>query len=327
MLLLIESERKKMSIMHSITGRLFHCEGAIRFQSDDRSLFLDSVARVNDNATDADQESALRLLGTLLQSVTPDLSEISPAPIKRGDDSFSNSVSNPHFNSPPGVSTPGDVTASQQSSRRGVVEVETPKGSVPSGFSRTPEKKNESIKRLPKCVQNVICPTFDPNFTQLQCIHVSDDGRSARRFVSGAVSGISLVKELLTAGSRIDFEISELNLHLRGSGWVGVTEVRHFSTLSEYAIYLDLASGEIYRNGVCIESAAEIVKDSENGIHFSRKELQIGEGDVISIEIDYNSQLTFLWNNHRVCAPLQNVPKLAYPFVNVYGKIVRVRLR
>mmetsp|Transcript_10659 Transcript_10659/g.26097 ORF Transcript_10659/g.26097 Transcript_10659/m.26097 type:complete len:661 (+) Transcript_10659:90-2072(+) len=152
---------------------------------------------------------------------------------------------------------------------------------------------------------------FDPNFCEATCVQLRNNNREAQRKLVHAASAIAISANLLAPTQSVEITLDELNLFLPNSGWFGVTPVRSLACLSDHAIYLDLGSGEIHREGRLVEKIPEKVS--------------LCEGDVVGVQYSEGGSLQFLVNGRKVGMAVREVNDHLYPFVNVCGKILRVR--
>ncbi|CAD7938966.1 unnamed protein product [Amoebophrya sp. A120] len=153
---------------------------------------------------------------------------------------------------------------------------------------------------------------FDPNFCDGSVVLLRNNFREAQRKIVHAPSAIAIMDTLLEPGQQMEVVLDELNLFLPDSGWFGITPVRSMACLLDSALYLNLAAGEIWREGVLVEKLHD--------------KLSACEGDTVGVIYSETEEVQFLVNGKKVGQPLRDVKDLLYPFVNVVGKVLRFRL-
>lgn len=321
-------------------------KGGLRFECDDRYLFLEQSCKVHAQRRDPDLEKSVSLVATLLGqhpgadepsrsgpfTSTPTDKDL-PAPEShpaRGSrdrpatftDPVSNREDSKHKlqgNGPPGPSTGWETFSDPVSQNRSPFMDEPPSsddrrpdygraafGLLPDRVERQETRRDDDRPLRPQTF------AFDGNYMETS-LQISPDGRSLTRRSPKAVSGLCCTKQLLPLGERVDFAIEELNLYLPASGWVGVTPIRSLSSLQENAMYLDLSTGAIMNN----DSQVCVANDGE---------FSLSEGDVISIVLHTDRSVTFYVNRRPMCRAIANCPDLVYPFVNVSGKVIKLTL-
>lgn len=147
---------------------------------------------------------------------------------------------------------------------------------------------------------------FDPRFTD-PCVQLSD--AAAWRRVPQVTQAFTMSSAFLLPGQKAEFRVEELNLHLPGSGWIGLTNMRSLSTLQEESCYFDFATGCVYKQNVLLHEGQPVT---------------LGEGDNIAVALLQSQAAVFYLNHRQVCPPIQLEMDFAYPFLNLLGALMRV---
>jgi len=344
-------KKKEVEIMLSAAELRLECspdwitetKGGLKFECDDRYLFLNESCRVLTQRRDPDLEQCVSTIATLLgQHPSYDEQGQGNQPIRLSQPMSQNAPTRQDralmdagakqdgssrtgspwetFSEPPRAGYGGDVGFDAAKTggydAQPALEDRRKEAFGRTAFGLLPDQADQGGRNMTSPIPDrPLRPQtyqFDSNYMDA-CLQISSDCKSLARRSPKAVSGLACTKQLLPPGERVDITIEELNLYLPASGWIGVTPVRSLSSLQENALYLDLATGSIMNNDIQVATASE-------------GEFALCEGDVISMVLHTDRSLTFFLNRRPVSRPITDCPDLVYPFVNVSGKVIKLSI-
>lgn len=261
-----------------IPGDIAEASQGVTFVADDRSIFLNDFCKM-ENKKDPEYERAVSMLRTLLG--TPSSTVAASAPRALGESAPASAAALPAAPRPARPEEPRRET--------------------------NPWRMDPGDERLAPAPATVTA--FDPRFSDSA---VQIDGPFAWRRVPQVTSAFALGLQFLTPGQRAEFRVEEVNVHLPGSGWIGMTSMRSLTSLSEEALYVNLADSQVIRQGQIMQEVGSRVV--------------LSEGDVLACALLPGMSACFYVNHRQVCPPIQVDFDFAYPFLNLTGSLIRARL-